>query len=299
MDKGISIIISCCDNYKYVLENIESILNINIINDYEIIVIDDSINKKSNIFYNYQDKIKVIENKINMGVQYARNIGLKNAKYKYILMIDGDDKLNNDQNILNNGNYIDLSIDLLENNKDIAFTQCIINMFDKFDGYTISSYKVTEELLVKKHHVPICIIYRREEGLNCGGYDLSINKWQDWSFAISLLNYRIKNKLNNETYFFEKPYYLYRIHNPNKQISNIEIDELSMIKQTIINNKDIFIKYYKDIDVDSMSKKVLDNKPDRTEELMFVAHNNINIAKEIIKQRKYILDSPLKIDNIP
>lgn len=303
MYKGISIIITCCDNYEYTKESIDSILNLHVNNNYEIIIVDDSHNIKDGFFDDYVDlyKIIIINNNGNKGVQYSRNKGLENAKYKYILMIDGDDKLNLDKNVIKDGNYLDLSIELLEKNKDIVFTHCILEMFDGFNGYTISSYNVTEELLVKKHHVPICIVYRKSDAINCGGYDIEIKKWQDWSFAISIMNYRFKNSLKNITYFYNKPFYLYRIHNANKQISNKQIDELEMIDITIRKNREIFEKYFGNntINLAKMCKIVLSYKPDRMEELMYVARDNIAIAKEIVNQRKYTIVSALDINNIP
>lgn len=115
--KGISIIITCCDNYNYVNECIKSIKIKNVF--YEIIVVDDSKHKYDKIL-KYKN-LRVIKNKKNMGVQYSRNVGLNCSKYKYILMLDGDDKLDETFGQV----YIEKSIQILEDNYNIAFTQCI------------------------------------------------------------------------------------------------------------------------------------------------------------------------------
>ena len=41
------------------------------------------------------------------------------------------------------------------------------------------------------------------------------------------------------------------------------------------------------------------NKPDRLEELIYVANCDINIAMQIIEQRRYSLTTDLNIRNVP
>ena len=95
--KGISIIVPCYNCGKFIDECIESILNFNIKNKYEIIVVDDcSKDETQNILKKYENKknVQIYRNEENKGVQYSRNYGLKKAKFDYVMTIDGDDKLN-------------------------------------------------------------------------------------------------------------------------------------------------------------------------------------------------------------
>ena len=70
--------------------------------NYEIILINDYSNDNtSNIVNKIKEKdsrIKIINNKKNMGVLYSRSIGALNAKGKYIFCLDNDD-LFFDQNL--------------------------------------------------------------------------------------------------------------------------------------------------------------------------------------------------------
>lgn len=294
---GISIIITCCNNYKFVKENIEAIHKLKLIHKYEIIVVDDSTEIKEHELDNCE--IIYVRNKKNMGVQYSRNKGLENANYKYILMLDGDDMLDTADKYQGENSYIDKSIDILEKNNNIAFTQCISNMFGNFEGYTISSYKITEKLAVHKHHIPLFIIYRRIDGIKCGGYNTKIQKWQDWSFGVYIMNYRYKTNQKNEIYFFDKPYHRYRVYNSENRISYKQISEFEMTKITIKDNMQLFKKYYKDEDINTLAGMVVKNKPDRLEELVYVANCDINIAMQIIEQRRYSLTTDLNIRNVP
>jgi hypothetical protein len=118
-------------------------------------------------------------------------------------------------------------------------------MFDEEEGYTISSYPLTWELILKKHHVPTSIVYRKKD-LNLKLlYDEKILKWQDWSFGVSLLNNRFKEGKTNEIYCFGEIVHNYRIHKKLERISQKKISEIRMIKLTYNSNEEIFKNYYK------------------------------------------------------
>lgn len=95
MHATISFIIPIYNVEKYIKKCFDSIYNQNIdINEFEIIAVNDGTPDKSmNIVQVYAEKFKNIHiiNKKNGGVSSARNIGILNAKGKYILFIDPDD----------------------------------------------------------------------------------------------------------------------------------------------------------------------------------------------------------------
>ena len=65
--------------------------------DYEIIIINDCSRDRSlEICKKYKKKyplIKIINNKINKGVSFSRNLGIKFSTGKYIILLDADDYL--------------------------------------------------------------------------------------------------------------------------------------------------------------------------------------------------------------
>ena len=91
-----SIIIPVYNSQKYLRICINSVLKQNFKN-YEILIIDDFSKDKSknicNDFKKISPKIKIIENKKNLGVSLSRNKGIKNSNGKYIIFLDSDDIL--------------------------------------------------------------------------------------------------------------------------------------------------------------------------------------------------------------
>lgn len=90
----ISVVMSCYNRQNYVAQAIESILNQTYTN-FEFIIIDDcSTDNTYKIIKKYvkRDKrIIALRNKVNKGIVYALNRGLRLAKGKYIARMDDDD----------------------------------------------------------------------------------------------------------------------------------------------------------------------------------------------------------------
>jgi len=91
----ISIII-CTFNRRYLLEKmLKSILAQNF-DEYEIIIVndcsnDDTLEYLSN-FTNHKN-FKIINNKINLGLVSSRIIGIRYAKFEYVIQLDDDDEM--------------------------------------------------------------------------------------------------------------------------------------------------------------------------------------------------------------
>lgn len=303
MSRGISIIIPCLNAGTFLLDSVYSVIKQPFRYDYEVIVVDDGSDDVSTQLaldkIEQEPTVKVIRKAENCGAQFARNSGIMLSSYNYILTIDADDCLNTDPKILKNGTYTDRAIEILEARPDIAFVHSISCMFDNYDGYTISAYPVTTELILNKHHAQTSIVYRKDDALNASLYNLSISKWQDWSFAVSILNARFKQNKENNIFFFETPYYLYRVHNNPIRISSKNICERKMTKITIEQNVEIFNHHFPNKTVDEITKLVLSKKPDKLTDLLYIASNNIETALQISKQRGYSLTSDVEPKNIP
>lgn len=99
-EKLVSIIVPVYNAEKFIDDTIKSILQ-QTYNNYELILVNDcSKDKTLEILKEYSKKdkrIKVIENKKNLGVALTRNNGIKEAKGEYICFIDADDKWDKDK----------------------------------------------------------------------------------------------------------------------------------------------------------------------------------------------------------
>lgn len=99
MEKRFSVIIPAYNVEQYIEESIKSVLGQEFEN-YELILIDDcSTDNTKNILEKYaSEKVKVYSTTKNTGTAAGpRNVGLQYATGEYIIFLDGDDKLYNNQ----------------------------------------------------------------------------------------------------------------------------------------------------------------------------------------------------------
>ena len=93
-NKKLSIIIPTYNSEKYIRECLDSILN-QTFTDYEIIIVNDcSTDSTLNIINEYlkkDNRIKLINNSVNVGVGNCRIIGFNESVGEYIWYIDSDD----------------------------------------------------------------------------------------------------------------------------------------------------------------------------------------------------------------
>lgn len=120
----ISVIMSVYNGEKYLRDAIESIL-CQTYKKFEFIVINDgSTDKTLEIleFYSRKDnRIKIINNKINKGLIYSLNKGISLAKGKYIARMDADD--------ISEKNRLEEQLKYLEKNKSVAMCSTYIKIF--------------------------------------------------------------------------------------------------------------------------------------------------------------------------
>ncbi len=146
----VSVIVTVYNLEKYVASCIKSILN-QAFNEFEIIIVDDGSKDNSlsicKEFEALDSRVKVISIE-NSGVSNARNVGIKNANSKYLIFVDGDDRL--DPNFLV---ALVKDIQVLQN---IVISACDTKYTDEFEGEIHSEYKDisidignTEEMLSK------------------------------------------------------------------------------------------------------------------------------------------------------
>ena len=96
MGPKFSILIAAYNIEKYISKSINSVLSQSY-KDYELIVVDDvSTDGTTNVIKEFKDEIIFIEHNENKLLGGTRNTGIKKAKGKYIIFLDGDDYLNND-----------------------------------------------------------------------------------------------------------------------------------------------------------------------------------------------------------
>lgn len=112
MNNIVSIIIPVYNAEKYLNRCIESVIS-QTYNNIEILLIDDGSTDKSgeicDIYAKNDSRIKVVHKK-NSGVSDSRNLGIAEAKGKYIYFIDSDDYIDNNmiEELINNIGEVDI-----------------------------------------------------------------------------------------------------------------------------------------------------------------------------------------------
>lgn len=174
-----------CENYLE--KSINSLINQSF-DSWRLILCDDgSTDKTYNVAKKYaskyKDKIILLKNRKNMGLNYTLNKCLEQAKSKYIARQDGDDY--SDPNRLQEQYYF------LENNKQYDFVSSGINLFDEKGiwGKIILKEEPKYEDFVKGS--PFChasVMIKRESLIKVGGYSLDKNthRVEDYDLWINL-----------------------------------------------------------------------------------------------------------------
>ncbi len=199
----ISVIMSVYNAEKYLNEAIESILNQTFASFEFIIINDGSTDNSLKIIKKYQKndkRIKLINNRTNLGLIRSLNKGLKIAKGKYIARMDADD--------IALPKRLELQLEFLENKKEINLVGSFAIMVNEM-GKKIALEKVLlcPEEIEKKLKKSCCLIhptimfrnegkfFYREKAYYCEDYDLYLQMISQGrkiaNYPLPLLKYRV------------------------------------------------------------------------------------------------------------
>ena len=115
----------------------------------------------------------------NQGVSAARNHGIRRTAAPLVLVLDGDDRLED--------RFIESVSRLLQENAHMAAASSWLRTFGVLDSAVCPSGGGIVPFLARNCCPASCII-RRERFEQCGGYDESMRSgFEDWDFFLSLL----------------------------------------------------------------------------------------------------------------
>ena len=202
MKPKISVVMPVYNQKKFLRESIESILN-QTFEDFELIVINDcSTDGSLRIIKSYKDKrIKLIENKKNIGTVKTRNKGLKAVKGKYIAIMDSDDvsykkRLETQFNYLENNPHIFLvgssAVYIDENGKEIR-------RFRKYDDYKMLAWRLPKSCSIVHSSVMFRntgeIVYN-EFYKSAHDYDLYLNLLSEGKKLTNLPQFLVEHRVH-------------------------------------------------------------------------------------------------------
>ena len=134
----ISVILNVYNDEKHIKKCLDSVIN-QTYKDIEIIIVNDgSSDNTLKVLKEYKDKrIKIINNKKNMGLSLSRNVGIDNSKGEYLFFVDSDDYIEEDT--------IDYLYNLCKKNK-VEMSTC--NCLDVYD-YDTKAKDVEERITIE------------------------------------------------------------------------------------------------------------------------------------------------------
>ena len=131
--KKVSIIVPIYNKEKYIKKCIDSILNQTYSNIEAIVINDGSTDNSDNIMKSYNNKIIKYYSRKNHGIGATRNFGLKKATGDYIVFLDSDDYLSDNNAI----KYLTMQMEM--DNLDII----ICDYQEDFDGKFIKNQLIS------------------------------------------------------------------------------------------------------------------------------------------------------------
>ncbi len=181
MDKAISIIIPCYDHGEYLLEALSSLDKCDS-RLFEVIIINDGSTaaRTLEILREVGKKYKVIDQE-NGGLCSARNAGIAEAKGKYILPLDADNRVY--------PGYLEHSIPILDENPEVAVVYGKRDFFGDTSGAELFQPEEFDlARLAVGNYIDACAVIRKTALADCGYYaiDLPEQGLEDWDLWLSI-----------------------------------------------------------------------------------------------------------------
>ncbi len=193
----VSVVIPCYNHGHFVNEAVDSVLAQTYENIEIIVVNDGSTDTFTNAYLKdfSKPKTRVLTTK-NQGLPSARNNGIKEAKGKYILPLDADDKIA--------VNYIEKAVNFFEEDENVGIVYGKTELFGDQQGvWNLPKYSL-EEMLIRNLIVPASM-FKKADWEEIGGYNKNmIYGFEDHDFWLSIIE---KGK---EVRFIEEVMFYYR-----------------------------------------------------------------------------------------
>ena len=229
----VSIIVPCYNHAQYLDEALQSICN-QTYTHWECSIVDDgSTDNTKEVAQNWvaKDSRFVYLPKENGGVSSARNLGIKSAKYDYILTLDADDKYE--------ASFLEKAMKVLLSDEQVGIVSSWGQYFVEdqlFQVYRLAG-KSTVDFLFYNDAVGTSL-FRKKCWEQVGGYDINPkNGYEDWEFYLRVCALGWKVHIIEEVLFF------YRQHVISRR-KEMNIRENENKKYIFMKNKTIYIEYY-------------------------------------------------------
>ena len=191
----VSVIVPTFNSEMYIGRCIRSLLSQSFYKDnFEIIVINDgSKDDTKEVIKPFLGDVIYLENKINKGLPYSLNLGIKKAKGRFVVRVDSDDYVHKE--------YINILYHQLSLNNNVHAVTCDYVLVDNFQ-------EQIKQVSWKKEPIGCGIMFRIEHLIKVGLYDEKFLSREDEDL---LIRFQKEFKVTN----LKIPLYKYRQHSNN------------------------------------------------------------------------------------
>jgi glycosyltransferase involved in cell wall biosynthesis len=225
----VSVIIPCYNQGAFLDEAVNSVLSQTFL-DFEIIVVndgstDDATNRLLANYNKLQTRVLHIP---NQGLSEARNTGIREARGKYILPLDADDRIAPD--------YLAQAVEILDVQSDVGIVYCLAETFGARSGLWLSpEYSLSRMLL---GNLIFCsALFRRNDWELVGGYrsNMAVG-YEDWDFWLSIV------ELGRKVCRIPQVLFYYRVKEGSMAASMDATKKAEMHLQIMRNHRDLFVE---------------------------------------------------------
>lgn len=191
----ISVVMSAYNSEKYISDSISSILN-QTYDHWELIIINDASSDNTlkiiNQFSEKDSRIKVIDNKKNLGLTISLNIGINNSNGEFIARLDSDD--------LAEPSRLEKELDYLHSDPEIGLVGSAAHLINSFGNRIGSMNVMSQQYFVNRFLINLnpfihsSIMIRKEALDDVGSYREKFRYSQDYDLILRLND---KYKLSN------------------------------------------------------------------------------------------------------
>ena len=201
----VSIIIPTCNRNSLLRRAVRSVLD-QTYQNIEVLIINNGDMNIKDILKDFEDeRINYLDNTITKGLSATRNMGLKNAKGRYIAYLDDDD--------IYYPEHIETLFNYLENNKaHVAYTDALRAYMEEHNDTLVTIHKdrpysvdFDPNVILIQNIMPVLTVMHRRECIEKAGYfDETLTNYEDWEFWIRLSLYYTFHHIKKITCEFSK-----------------------------------------------------------------------------------------------
>lgn len=267
----ISIIIPCFNDAQYIEQSVKSALN----QTYpyiEVIVVDDGSNAETKaVLKKLEPSITKLIVQENKGQSTARNVGIKEAKGDYILVLDSDDYFE--------PTFCEKAVAVFESKKEVKIITSFVNRL--IDDKIVDVFKPyggeLKDFLLNNCAMGSAM-FKKIDWNKINGYDELMRKgFEDWEFYIRLL------QNGGETFVIQRPLFNYRLRNDSTTPKANKI-KYALLKYIYFKHKDLYTVNY-ELFITHLLGKI---EREEIEKIKNTQRLEFKIGKAILKPMRWI-----------